>query len=303
MIDFIGKKYIFLGFSGVLIVASIGALAWWGLHFGIDFTGGALLHVEFSDARPETDQVRGALGKSGITDAVIQPIGERGILMRFKSVDEKTHQEMVAHLRVLVSPSTVKELRFDAIGPTIGRELKIRSLFAILFAIVAIVLYVAWAFRKVSLPVASWKYGVATIAALVHDVTIPVGVFALLGHFRGVEIDGLFVSALLTVLGFSVHDTIVVFDRIRENLRKGHVQESYEVTVNRSLNETMARSINTSLTVLLVLVAVYFFGGVTTKYFSLTLIIGIIFGTYSSIFIASPLLVVWHQFSRSRDAR
>ena len=171
---------------------------------------------------------------------------------------------------------------------------------AVVLALVFIILYVAWAFRHVSKPVSSWKYGVAAIVALFHDVVIPLGIFSALGHFKGVEIDTLFITAILTILGFSVHDTIVVFDRIRENLRKLKQSEQFDVTVNRSINETLARSINTSFTVLLVLLAVFFWGGETTHYFTLALMLGVIFGTYSSIFIASPVVVIWNRISSGK---
>ena len=187
------------------------------------------------------------------------------------------------------------EKSFSSVGPTIGNELKQKSYYAIALVLLAIVIYIAWAFRRVSRPVASWKYGVAAIIALLHDVIIPTGVFSALGHFLGYEVDVLFVTALLTVLGFSVHDTIVVFDRIRENLLKR--EGSFEDIVNYSVNQTMTRSINTSATVMLVLLAVYFFGGESVRNFTLVLILGVFFGTYSSIFIASPILVVWHKLA------
>ncbi|OGN25672.1 MAG: protein-export membrane protein SecF, partial [Candidatus Yanofskybacteria bacterium RIFCSPLOWO2_01_FULL_44_22] len=190
--------------------------------------------------------------------------------------------------------------RFDSIGPTIGRELKRNAAIALVVAIIAIVLYIAWAFRHVSEPVSSWKYGVAAVIALIHDVTIPTAVFALLGKFSGVPIDALFITALLTIMGFSVHDTIVVFDRTRENLRKLKGREEFSVTVNRSVNETFTRSINTSVTILLALVAIVVFGGESVRYFALALIIGIVFGTYSSIFIASPLLVLWNDLTKKK---
>ena len=195
----------------------------------------------------------------------------------------------------------MKELRFDTIGPTIGRELKQKSLTAIAIAVIAILCYIAFAFRKVSYKISSWVYAGAAIIALAHDILIPTGVFAVLGHFYGVEIDVLFVSALLTVLGFSIHDTIVVFDRVRENLLR-YPSLAFDAVVERSIKETIARSINTSLTTVLVLVAVFFFGGSTVKYFSLALILGISFGTYSSIFVASPLLVTWMTWKQRRSS-
>ena len=209
--------------------------------------------------------------------------------MKFRAVNENTHEAMKRDLNDL---SALEERRFDSIGPTLGRELQKKSLKAVGYVLVLIVSYIAWAFRKVSQPVSSWKYGLIAVTALVHDVTIPTGVFAILGHFYGVEVDSFFVTAMLTVMGFSVHDTIVVFDRIRENLKR-RPGDDFSLTINASVNETLARSINTSLTVLLVLAAIYFLGGVSVKYFALALILGVSFGTYSSIFVAGPLLSYW----------
>lgn len=292
--NIIAYKNVFLAISGLLVFTSIIVISLWGLNFAIDFTGGSLLEVEFAGAVPSIDLVRGDIEKLGTGSVVIQPTGERGMIMRFGHVKEEVHQEVLRGLEK-ISEGEVIERRFDTIGPTIGAELKQRSLVALAMALGAIILYIAFAFRKVSKPVSSWKYGIAAIAALVHDIAIPTGIFAALGKFSGVQIDALFVTALLTILGFSVHDTIVVFDRIRENLRRLKTAEPFEVTVNRSMRETVARSINTSLTVLLVVGAVFFFGGETTRYFALALALGVIFGTYSSICIASPLLVLWNQ--------
>lgn len=296
--NIIKYKYIFLSVSGFLVLASIVAIYVWGLKFGIDFTGGSIIEVEFSVARPLPDDIKEILAPLDLGALVVQPTGEAGTILRLKHIDEAEHQEVLAALGGGKPEDVVLEKRFDTVGPTIGKELKSRSMWALGLAICAIVLYIAWAFRRVSKPVSSWKYGLAAVVALIHDVTIPTGIFAALGHFRGVEIDTLFITALLTILGFSVHDTIVVFDRTRENLRKLKSAEPYEVTVNRSVKETIARSINTSFTVLLVLVAIFFFGGETTRYFALALIFGITFGTYSSIFVASPLLVIWGGWTK-----
>ncbi|KKU07238.1 MAG: Protein translocase subunit SecF, partial [Candidatus Magasanikbacteria bacterium GW2011_GWA2_45_39] len=226
---------------------------------------------------------------------IIQQVGDKGLIIRTKNIDEPTHQKIVSALKGRISgDNAFTEKQFQTIGPSISAELKQKSYSAILLVLIAIVLYIAFAFRKVSRPVSAWKYGVCAVLALTHDIFIPVGIFAALGHYKGVEIDTLFVTALLTILGFSVHDTIVVFDRIRENLLK-YSKESFEQVVDRSVNQTMVRSISTSFTVLLVLLAVFFFGGATIKYFVLTLILGVIFGTYSSIFVASPLLVLWQR--------
>lgn len=305
-------KYIFLIFSGVLVLAGIIAVSVWGLRLGIDFTGGSLMEVEFSGARAPVEEIRATLETLGLGAITAQPTGETGVILRFRDVDEETHQNILAELSNLQSPSSkIIEKRFDAIGPVIGTELYRRSLVALALAIAAIVAYIAWAFRHISSPqhqkfgvgagpVVSWKYGVAAIAALVHDIAIPAGTFAALGRFRGVEIDALFITALLTVLGFSVHDTIVVFDRIRENLRASGGRQAYAETVGRSIDETLARSLFTSLTVLLVLGAVLFFGGSATRHLSLALIIGIIAGTYSSICVASPLLILWHTLTKEK---
>ncbi len=296
--NIIGHKYIFLSMSGLLVLASFIAIGVWGLKFGIDFTGGSLLEVEFSAARPLPDDIKKMLDPLDLGAVVVQPTGNKGAILRLKYIDEAVHQDILAALGGgRAEDGVLVEKRFDTIGPTIGKELKSRSFLALGLAIVAIIIYIAWAFRTVSKPVSSWKYGLAAVIALIHDVTIPTGIFVALGHFRGVEVDTLFITALLTILGFSVHDTIVVFDRTRENLRKLKVAEPYAVTVNRSVNETIARSINTSLTVLLVLIAIFFLGGETTKYFALALILGITFGTYSSIFVASPLLVIWEGWT------
>lgn len=289
--NIIGHKYIFLSISGFLVLASFITIGVFGLKLGIDFNGGSLLEVEFKDSRPDAEFIQSSLVALDLGNVSVQPTGERGAILRFRNVSEDTHQAILAAL------DNAAEKRFDTIGPTIGKELKNRSLVALGIALVAIIFYIAWAFRHVSKPVSSWKYGIVAVIALVHDVAIPTGIFAVLGNLQNVEIETLFITALLTILGFSVHDTIVVFDRIRENLRKLKVPEPYETTVNRSVNETFARSVNTSFTVLLVLAAIFFFGGETIRYFSLALILGIIFGTYSSIFVASPLLVVWSKFT------
>lgn len=191
---------------------------------------------------------------------------------------------------------TIREERFESIGPSIGQELKEKSIYALIGALICIVLYIAWAFRKVSKPVTSWKYGVIAIITLAHDILIVVGIFVVLGRFLHVEIGVSFIAALLTVLGYSVNDTIVVFDRIRENLPRS--DDNFNSTVNNSVNQTIIRSINTSLTTLIVLLAIFFFGGETVKFFVLALILGVLAGTYSSIFIASPLLVVWHKLAK-----
>ncbi len=293
--NIVGHRKVFYIFSVTLLIASVAAIGFWGLRLGIDFTGGSLLEVEFRTERPAVPELKKSTNPLDLGEIRFQPIGERGLFIRLRHITEAEHQ---AILLALGRVEGVLEKRFNTVGPTIGRELAQKSLLALGLVILLIVSYIAWAFRKVSAPVASWKYGLATVVALVHDVIIPTGIFALAGHLAGYEVDTLFVTALLTILGFSVHDTIVVFDRIRENLRRRGASEDFGSLVNTSIGQTFARSLNTSLTVVLALLAVYLFGGETTRVFALTLIIGIVIGTYSSIFIASPLLVTWHQWQK-----
>lgn len=292
----ISHRKIWFAISGILVLASIVILILWRLNLGIDFTGGTILEVEYNAQRPSTEEIDKSLAPLKLENLSFQPIGDKGVIFRMKDVTEDTHQEILKNL------GDVTEKRFNSIGPTIGVELQKRSLIAIGLVLGMIILYIAYAFRKVSRPVASWKYGVVAILALIHDIAIPLGIFVTLGKFYGVEIDILFVTALLTILGFSVHDTIVVFDRIRENLKKSGA-ENFEQIVEQSVKETITRSINTSLTVVLTLLAILFFGGQSIRYFILALLIGIIAGTYSSIFIASPLLVTWQKMSVQRRYR
>ena len=297
--NIIGHKYIFLSASAILVLASFVLIAVLGLKLGIDFTGGSLLEIEFMGLRPEVSSIQKALSDIKFENIQVQPSGGNGMILRFRDVSENEHVLIITALKQ-TSEGEIIEKRFDSIGPTIGSELKQRSILALLLAIAGIVLYIAWAFRQVSKPVSSWKYGVVAVVALVHDVTIPTGVFALLGRVWGIEVDTLFITALLTILGFSVHDTIVVFDRIRENLRLDKGGGSFGAIVNRSMNETIARSVNTSLTVFIVVASIFIFGASTTKWFSFALGLGVLFGTYSSIFVASPLLVVWHELQKTR---
>jgi len=291
------RKYFYL-ISGSLLLISILSLIAWGLKPGIDFTGGSLLEVEFSKQRPTINEIKSTLTPLNLGELVIQTAGEKNIIIKSRVLSEEEHQKIIENIKKnLKDNNQLSEIRFDAIGPVIGKELLKKSLWMLLLAFLAIIAYIAYAFRKVSKPLASWKYGVTAIVALFHDVLIVTGIFSLLGHFRGIEVDSLFITALLTIIGFSVHDTIVVFDRTRENLSKFY-SGKFEEVVNDSINQTIARSINTSFTTLLVLLALLFFGGDSIKNFVLALTLGIIVGTYSSIFIASPLIVDWNNFSK-----
>jgi preprotein translocase subunit SecF len=296
----IQKKNIWLGISVALFVVFAAALFIWGFKFGIDFTGGSLSEVKFMNARPSVNQIETGLADLKLGSLIIQPVGEQEMMLKFQETSEETHQALLTKLDELAKKenkdNSVEEQRFESVGPSIGEELKIKSLWAIFFALIAMLSYITYAFRKVSKPIASWKYGSAAIIAMLHDVVITMGVFAILGHFYGVEINTAFVAAILTVLGYSVHDTIVVFDRLRENLPKSN--EDFEGTINTSLNQTIVRSLNTSLTVLLVLVAIIIFGGASIRTFVLALAVGIFVGTYSSIFVASPILAVWEKLGK-----
>ncbi len=303
MYQLISKSKLWLSISGALIAISIVMLALWGLRLGIDFTGGSLLEVTFNQDRPGVTEMEDRLKELNLKSLTVQPVGEQGMILRFQETSEDVHQAILGKLNSFdANPKDGKaayeELRFEAVGPSVGLELQRKAVYAIILVLVAISLYIAGAFRRVSRPVSSWKYGIATLVSLFHDVIIVLGVFASLGNFHGLEINTTFVAAILTVLGFSVHDTIVVFDRIRENLPRSN--DSFAGTVNASLNQTITRSINTSLTVLLVLLAIVLIGGTSIHYFALALLIGIFFGTYSSIFLASPLLVAWHEISSRR---
>jgi preprotein translocase subunit SecF len=292
------NRVIFYTISVFLISASIASVFVWGLNYGIDFKGGALLEVSYTGTRPDIEEMKASLAKLSLKEYSIRPTGTQGFIVRTLESDEATHQKLLGALTT--STSLPKEERFDSIGPTLGTELEQKAWLSIGLVMLAIVGFITFAFRKVSEPVSSWKYGLVAILALLHDVIIPIGAYSALGHFFGYEVDTLFVTALLVILGFSVHDTIVVFDRVRENLRRNRenrLQESFDETVGKSLMQTMARSINTSLTTILALLALYFVGSEATKHFSLALLIGISAGTYSSIFIASMLLVTLQKWS------
>ena len=298
MKSFIVKyRHIWYTISAVVLLTSLLGVGAYGLKQGIDFTGGSILAMRF-EQRPSITDTDAAL-RNAVTDlgaVVIQPAGENDIQIRTRALNEDEHSAVLAAFSQSFGTST--ELRFDAIGPVIGKELREKSLQGLLVTLVLILLYVAWAFRKVSGSVKSWQYGAVTIAAAFHDIIVPVGVFAFLGHFYGVEVGTPFVAAILTILGYSITDTIVVLDRVRENMQKrdGTFAEIVEI----SIQQTLLRSFNTSVTTLLALVAIYLFGGATLRDFTLTLIIGISVGTYSSIFIASPFLVTMDNWSRAK---
>lgn len=283
------RKYAY-AFSILLTGAAIGCIIFYGLRLGIDFKGGTLMEVRFSDSSvPTIDTVREKLGEIDLQSLTLQPTGERGMFVRYLASDETTNGQVLAALKNL--DPQVEQLRVDFIGASVSSQMQKQAFTGTLLALLGIALYIAWAFRRVAYPVTSWEYGAGAIIALAHDIVITIGVFSLLGHFYGVEVGVPFIAALLTILGYSVNDTIVVYDRVRENLLRSRTGTDFEQIVNRSLNETLVRSVNTSLTVIIVLIAVAIWGGESVRWFAVALLVGVGFGTYSSIFVASALLV------------
>lgn len=313
-------RKLFYAFSIILVAVSLISITVWGLRPGIDFTGGTLIEISYPGGRPTQDSVVSAV--SAIDSSVsVRPSGTDAYIVRLKPISQEEKATVMSALSLnstasssahtTIDPSSQEATStasstvskapfvktFDSIGPILGVEALRKAIVSIILVILGIVIFITFAFRKVSEPVSSWKYGLTAIIALAHDVIIPTGAFAILGHFAGYEVDTLFVTALLVVLGFSVHDTIVVFDRVRENLRHASSNKPFDQVVGASISQTFTRSINTSLTTLIALIVLYILGGSITEHFSLTLIIGIAVGTYSSVFIGSPLLVTLEKFN------
>lgn len=289
--NFLRYKKIYFLFIGVLSLASVISLIVFGLKPGIDFTGGSILEIEYAKDRPSNEVMEEKLAGLDLGQLTLQPTGEKGVIIRMRDINEDLHQEVIQKLG---QNDNIGERRFESVGSLIGKELNQKTITLILASLSAIVLYIALAFRKVRRPVRSWEYALASLGSLFHDILIPLGVFSVLGKFYNVEISIPVVTALLTVGGSSVNNVIVVFDRIRENIIK-RSGTTFEDIVNKSINETMGRCFNTSLCYLLPLLAIFFFGGPTLKYFSLALIIGIAAGTYSAILLAAPLLTIFRR--------
>ena len=286
----IKHKKIFISISAFLVLLSIVALLVFPLQIGIDFKGGALTEVLYKDSRPAQVDLEDALKTENFGSVLIQPTGDLGYIVKSVDLTEAQHTLLLKTLSQ-DGRSQLEEKNFNSIGPSVGRELTRKAIIAIILVSLGIIIFIAFAFRKVSKPVSSWKYGLMAVVSLLHDVIIPIGLFTILSHFYGAEVDTLFVVAALTILGLSVSDTIVIFDRIRENIRN-KIESNFSETVGKSLDQSYMRSIFTSLTVIIVLLALVFFGPESTKYFALMLTAGMFFGTYSSIFLASPLLVL-----------
>lgn len=285
----IKHKKIFVIISIILLILSFGSISYFGLKLGIDFKGGSLAEVEYKKERPEQSVINKQLEPLNLGEKIIQPTGTLGYSIKMRAVNEA---ERASVMKALGTEATEKS--FTSIGPSVGAELVRKSLISFILVSLGIIFFIAFSFRKVSKPVSSWKYGFIAIITLIHDILIPVGAFAILSHTYGTEVDTLFVVAILTVLGLSVSDTIVVFDRIRENIRVGHFK-TFEETVGKSLEQVYTRSIATSSTVIIVLLSLVFWGPSSTKVFAMMLTAGMFFGTYSSIFLASPLLVMFNK--------
>lgn len=293
-------KYHFFILPVLASVLAIAAILMWGLRPGIDLRGGSILEVAYPDGRPDVRAVQEKLQTLNLGEVRIQPAGETELVLRQRALSQSEKDSMD---EVLKSFGTVEEVQFNSVGPSIGEELVRKAWWAIALVSLCTILFIAFAFRHVSKPVSSWKYGVVAIVTLLHDILIPTGYFAYLGYARGAEVGVLFIVALLTILGISINDTIVVFDRIRENLhnneKKGR-HEEFNVVVWKSIKQTMTRSVNTSMTVIIMLVVLFVSGPESIKDFALTLIIGMVAGTYSSIFLASPMLVTIADYERRR---
>ncbi|HFC09734.1 MAG TPA: protein translocase subunit SecF [Chloroflexi bacterium] len=288
--DIIGKRYLYFGISLLVIIPGLVALFLWGLPLAIDFTGGSLLEVRFDKATPPTAEVIALYKELGIGDATVQTSAENTLVIRSKTMDEAMMNKLVKTMEERFH-AKIEIVQFSTVGPSVGEEVAKRAMGAVALSALAILAYITYAFRGVPHAV---RYGTAAIIAMLHDVSVTIGMEAIFGHFLHWEADAMFLTALLTIIGFSVHDSIVVFDRIRENSRR-YRRLPYEKLVNHSIVQTLDRSINTQLTVMLTLFTLALFGGVTTRHFVIILLIGIFSGTYSSIFNASPILIVWEN--------
>lgn len=277
--------------TGIILAAAVGAIVTYGLPRAIDFTGGSLMQIEYPEGRPVLAEIEAQVAPLEFGAVSIRETGEKSVTIRARTLTAEEHTQLI---NVLSQKYQIQELAHTSVGPSLGNEFAAKALWALLAVAVAIALYVAIAFRKVSHPVPSWVYGVVAILMLAHDLIVPAGFYAVLGSLTGAEVDALFVTALLALLGYSVNDTIVVFDRIREHLahnEKEGIKESFEDTVGKSISETLTRSLNTSLTTALGLGAVAFFGAEVTRNFALVMLVGVIAGTYSSVLLAAPLLI------------
>jgi preprotein translocase subunit SecF len=295
--NIVGRRKLWFTISLVMIIPGIISLALWGLKLGIDFRGGQEMELRGGQ---DQAKVRTIFVSSGADDVTVTTTGNGGLLIRYRS-DEKDAKKSDEKIKQDLSKAGYVQVSFSSVGPSVSKDITRNALISIFLASLAILLYIAFAFRNAPPPVSPWSFGGSAIIAMLHDALLLIGLFSILGHFFGVQVDSLFVTAVLTVIGFSVHDTIVVFDRVRENLRR--YNKPFDEVVNLSVNETLARSLNTSITVILTLTALLLFGGESIRLFVLALLVGIISGTFSSIFNASPMLVVWNNRKLKQKAK
>ncbi len=301
MISFTKYRKIFYAFSLVLIIAAIASMVIFGLRLGIEFTGGSVLEVKYKQQAPVLENIKKQTDALNLGEVAVQVAGEQRVILKMKPISEAGKENILQKLEALGEIEKGSE-SFQVIGPVIGKELKNKTKIVVFLSLLSILVYIAISFRKISRPVKSWVYGFTGIVALCHDIIIPLGVFAWLGRYLGAEITIPIITALLTVFGYSINDSVVVFDRIRENLFKSK-GESFDTIVDASLNQTLGRSVNTSFTVILVLLAILLFGGNTLRYFALALLLGVGFGTYSSIFVASLLVVTIFESREKRGLK
>lgn len=301
MINIIGKKYWYFLFSLIIIIPGLVSLFTYGLNLSIEFSGGSNINFSFPKvvSKAQAETIKSIFNQNKIKIINLEKSGDQ-VFIRSQTIDQK--QDIAINNQIKGKLGDFKQVSYETVGPTIGSETLRNAMYGLILASILIVLYITWSFRKVPKPASSLRFGICAIIALIHDVLVLLGIFSILGHFFGVEVDSLFVTAILTVIGFSVHDTIVVFDRIRENLKR-FGGEDFATVVNNSILQTLDRSLNTSLTVVLVLIALLIFGGETIRWFIAALLIGITSGTYSSVFNAAPLLVVWQELLQKRLKR
>lgn len=293
MFNFVKNRTYFYLFSSALIILSILAIFFWKLNLGIDFRGGSIIELSSGGIANQTEKIKSESEKVGILVESASTSGNDKIILRTRNLSTEEHEKLISEFKA--NDPGIVEVSYQTIGPVVSHDITNKAIWAIVVASIAIILYVSYAFRKVPKPASSWRFGLTAVAALIHDLIVTTGFVAVIGHFYSfMQVDALFITALLTVMGFSVHDTIVVFDRLRENMVR-HPNSDIETLANDSILQTISRSINTSLTTIMVLLALFLIGGSSISHFVLILIAGITFGTYSSIFIATMLLISWQR--------
>lgn len=296
--NIVGRRKLWFAISILVILPGIIALALWGLKPGIDFAGGQVMEV---GKVVESDKIKPVFEQVGVRDITITTTGSGTVLVRYRDAEGKSSADSNEEIKAALVQVGAEQVSYESVGPAVSRDITRNAVISVALAAVAIVIFMAISFRNTPPPVSPWSFGVTAVIALLHDTIALLGIFAILGHFYNVEIDSLFITAVLTTIGFSVHDTIVVFDRIRENLKR--YTHSFDIIVNDSIVETVARSLSTSITVLFTLLALLIFGGESIRLFVLALLLGVLLGTYSSIFNAAPMLVVWNNYKLKRQAK